>query len=81
MKKYIIEFDEDQSSEMKCPVCGYDYVHLISVLEIPPTFCEWRQGVTAIAAYCETKEEHRWWICFGEHKGKVFTYIKMMKKP
>ena len=81
MKNYIIEFGENKDSEMKCPVCGHDYVHLSSAVEIPPTFCEWRQGMIAVAAYCETDEEHHWWVCFGHHKGKVYTYIQIRKQP
>jgi len=86
LKKYKVfdEYDEfswDDKDKLKCPICGFDYVHFDGEPRLDSGNDNgeaWagRGDAVRIPLYCE--EGHRWNVFYGFHKGQMYTAIEIV---
>jgi hypothetical protein len=67
---------------IKCPMCDFEYNHLSEVKQIPGKDnyeAPWpgRGDLLVITFWCE--EGHTWELCFGQHKGQIYSFNKILK--
>jgi hypothetical protein len=68
-------FNWGEEDEVKCPICGFNYVHFESnpfFIKGEDNYKAWigRGDAVKIPVYCEN--EHHWNIVLGFHKGQMY---------
>jgi len=68
-------------TQMRCPLCGSEYVHLIDTQKVSGNDGYqagwWGRGDLNILRF-EGECGHEFELCFGSHKGNVYTFHRIL---
>lgn len=73
----------DDSRMIYCPVCKFDYNHILSVEKFEGHDNNkapwWGRGDLVVIKLC-CESSHEWEICFGFHKGQTFAFARTIEE-
>jgi hypothetical protein len=75
--------DREIRHKVVCPVCGFDYAHLIGTRLVSGNdnyAAGWGGRGDLVAVHFEGECGHDWEICFGFHKGQTFTFVRRLSE-
>jgi len=73
-ERLMIPWRDNNTEELACPVCGFQYIHL---KETRKEDFRGRGGCLMIPMYCENG--HQWDLAFDAHKGQINISVENIK--
>jgi hypothetical protein len=72
---------EGASFLIKCPICGFDYNHILKSKHIPgkDDYKAWEGRGDAVKVFIQGECGHYWNLCIGFHKGNLYLFCESLE--